>query len=275
MAATFWVTIKKVASSWSEDRIPSLAAALAYYTIFSITPLLIIGISMLGVFLGPEASRGQVVHYISDVVGQEAGTQIQNMIISASMPKSAKLAQLGSFVMLIIGVTGLFAELQSGLNTIWGVKSQPQQTWVHFLWHQFLSYLMVWVAVSLLFFSLMLDIAITFISTSNVISSLGFLMPTLSWCLSFLIITSLFALMFKVLPQTHIQWREVWIGALITSLLFTLGKFLLGFYLSYNVTLSIYGASSSLVVLLIWVYYVTQIFFIGAEITKAISTEHK
>ena len=120
--AISWSFIKKIAFAWSADNVPRLSAALAYYTIFSITPLLIIGVALLGLFLGPEASRGQIVDYISGSIGHDAGVQIQNMILSASKPKSAKIAQLTGILMLVVGATGVFAELQSGLNTIWGVN---------------------------------------------------------------------------------------------------------------------------------------------------------
>lgn len=275
MAITYWIIIKKIANAWSEDNVPRLSAALAYYTIFSITPLLIIGVALLGLFLGTEASRGHIVDYISGSIGHEAGLQIQNMIISASKPKSAKIAQLAGVIMLIVGATGVFRELKSGLNTIWGVKAPEKQSWADIIKNRVLSFLIVLGSVFLLLASLVLDIILSD-TISDIIShhaiNLGFTISTFSRFFSFLVITMLFAIMFKILPETTIKWRAVWLGAIITSILFNLGKFLLGIYLSFSIT-SIYGASGSLVVLLIWVYYTSQIFFIGAEISKVISIE--
>jgi membrane protein len=272
---TIGALLKKILTSWSEDNIPRLSAALAYYTIFSITPLLIIAVALLGLFLGPEASRGQIVDYISSHIGHETGTQIQNMIISASKPKSAKIAQFVGVIMLIIGMSGAFMELQNGLNTIWGVKGRRESNWVIFIWDRILSFLIVLAAAFLLLLSLILDIILLFISNNMNIHipwlDIGFTLPLFSHFVSFIIITLLFTLMFKILPNTTIQWRTALMGAFITAILFTLGNFLLGLYLKYSIT-SIYGASSSLVVLLIWVYYASQIFFIGAEISKVISS---
>ncbi len=274
MTLNYWTVLKKIAVAWSEDNVPRLSAALAYYTIFSITPLLIIGVALLGLFLGPEASRGQIVDYISSIIGNDAGLQIQNMIISASKPKSAKIAQFAGLIMLVVGATGVFSELQSGLNTVWGVKAPDAISWMGVVKNRVISFLIVLGSVFLLLVSLILDITLTIISDtiSTRVLNLGIILPSFSRFISFIVITMLFAVMYKILPDTPIKWREVWFGALITSVLFTLGKFLLGIYLSFSIT-SIYGASGSLVVLLIWVYYTSQIFFIGAEVSKVIAVE--
>ncbi len=276
MKNNVWKFIKQVFSSWSEDNVASMAAALAYYTLFALTPLLIIAISLSGLFLGPEAARGQIVDQISGLVGHETGKQIQQMIESANKPVTALFAQVLGLVMLIFGASGVFGEIQGGLNKIWGVKTNRKENWLALVKHRFLSFSMVLVVAFLLLISLLINVALTaFSDYANLYFSVDKFVLLLSFVFSFLITTLLFALFFKILPDAKIKWTDVWVGAFITSLLFSLGKFILGFYLYHTDVASVFGAAGSLVMLLLWVYYASQIFFIGAEISKIIATRKR
>ncbi len=249
-----------------------MAAALAYYTLFALTPLLIISISICGLFLGAEAAQGQIVNQVSGLVGYEAGKQIQDMIQSANKPVTAYFAQILGFAMLIFGASGIFSEIQNGLNKIWGLKTNQHETWAVLFKHRFLTFLMVLLVTLLLLLSLLINVAVTTLSDFvNPYFAIDKLVIFMSFLVSFFFTTLLFALCFKVLPDVYIEWKDVWIGALITSLLFTLGKFLLALYLYKTNIASVFGAAGSIVVLLVWVYYASQIFFIGAEISNIIA----
>jgi membrane protein len=276
MLRNFWTFSKEVASVWSKDRIASLSAALAYYTLFSLTPILLICIALVGLFFGPEAAQGKILDEIGSLVGQETGRQIQAMIETASKPASAILAQLFGIVILIFGASGVFSEIQSGLNTIWEVKANPDWRWFDFIKQRFLSFTMVMGLAFLLLVSLILDLIFTTLGTyiTNFIG-LSVFQIVFSQILSFLLSVLLFAMMFKVLPDADIRWKEVWLGAIVTTFLFDLGKYLLAVYLSQVKIISAFGAAGSLVALLIWIYYTAQIFFIGAVITKIFSTRRR
>lgn len=276
MWANFWTSTKKVLAAWSEDKVSRLSAALAYYTLFSIAPLLIICISLAGFFFGPEAARGQIVEQISGLVGPETGMQIQTMIQSANKPNTAIFAQIAGVVMLLLGASGVFGELQSGLNTIWGAKPDPKQGWWTVIKDRFLSFSMILVVAFLLLISLVLNALLTAFSDS-VTGLIGIeaLATTVSFIFSFLIVTLLFAMIYKILPYEEIAWEDVWQGALFASILFTIGKLLLGLYISQVEVSSTFGAAGSLVVILIWAFYSAQILFIGAEITKIVFTNKR
>ena len=268
-----WTFSKHLLSSWNEDRIASFSASLAYYTVFSLAPILLICIAIAGLIFGPEAARGEIVAQISGLIGPDAALQVQTMIESASKPAPNLLAKWIGVIVLIFGASGMFNEIQTGLNTIWGVKAKTRHNWLDLIKNRFLSFTMVLGLAFLLLVSLILSALLMAVSAyvSGYIGSDIVIKIILSYCLSFLMITLLFAMMFKVLPDVHIEWKDVWFGALITSLLFSLGKLLLGIYLLKFQIATAFGAASSLIIILIWTYYTAQIFFIGAEITKVIT----
>lgn len=268
-----WIVFKKLLTSLNQDRIPTQSAALAYYTLFSLAPILLICISIAGVVFGEEAARGQILAQIGGLIGNEPALQIQQIIESANKPTAAMWARAISIFVLLFSASGVFSEIQAGLNLIWGVKADPAKGWFMLIKDRFLSFAMVLGAAFLLLVSLILSASLASLSAyishfmgANVLRDL-----IISDILSFFIITHLFALMFKVLPDVKITWQEVWLGALFTALLFTLGKMLIGFYLTRFEVASVFGAAGSLIIILIWVYYSSQIFFIGAEITKILS----
>jgi membrane protein len=264
-----WGLFRDTFSGWSEDKIPRLGAALAYYTVFSLAPLLIIVISIAGFVFGAEAARGEIVGQLRGLVGEEGGKAIQTMIENAGREKqSGIMATVISVVTLLFGASGVFGELQDSLNTIWGVKPKPGRGLVGMLKDRFVSFTMVLGIAFLLLVSLVLSAAIAAIGTVVGGSDSEGLLHIVNLVVSFGVITLLFAAMYKYVPDVTIEWRDVWVGAAVTSVLFTLGKFAIGLYLGKGSVASAYGAAGSLVILLVWVYYSAQILFLGAEFTK-------
>lgn len=271
-----WALFQETFKEWSEDKASRLAAALAYYTIFSIAPLLIIVIAIAGAVFGEEAARGEIVRQIQGLVGKDGAEFIQTAIQNANRPQTGTIASLISIVLLILGATGLFTELQDALNTIWEVKPKPGRGVKNIVRQRFLSFAMVLGIGFLLLVSLVISAALAAIVTyfSNLLPGVDFVWQIISFILSFSITTVLFGLIFKVLPDVKITWRDVLIGAMLTSLLFSIGRFLLGQYLGNSSFGSTYGAAGSLVVIIAWVYYAAQILFFGAEFTQVYSRRH-
>jgi membrane protein len=275
MLMSSWSFLKKLFNNWSEDRISSQAAALAYYTLFSLAPFLLICIFIIGMFFGEEAARGQIVDQIGNIIGKDAALQIQEIIQNANRPNTAFLTRTISGIVLLFSATGIFSEIQEGLNTIWGVKTNPDAGWIAILKKRFLSFVMVLGVAFLLLASLLLSALLSFLSSylNYFMSTTAFIDLIINDLILFVIITLLFAMMYKILPDVDLSWPDVALGAFITSVLFSFGKILIGVYLIQFHIPSIFGVASSLIVILIWVFYSAQIFFIGAEITKIISMD--
>ena len=248
-----------------------LGASLAYYTVFSLAPLLIISIAIAGFVLGDEAARGKVFEQLHHLIGEQGGKATEAMVESAgSKPTTGIIASITGVITLLVGASGVFGQLQSSLNIMWEVEPKPGRGVLGFIKNRFLSFGFILVVGFLLLVSLMLSAAITFLAQSigGLVSGMEILAHLLNFALSFGVVTALFALMFKFLPDAVIAWKDVWLGAAITAVLFTVGKFGLGFYLGASSVASAYGAAGSLIVLLLWVYYSSQIFFFGAEFTQ-------
>jgi membrane protein len=268
---TIFTLLKETVDEWNKDKVSRLAAALAYYTVFSLSPLLIIAIAIAGAIFGEEAARGEIVGQIQGLVGKDGAEFIQTAIESAAKPQEGGgLASAISVVVLLFGASGVFVELQDALNTIWEVKPNPKAGAGAFIRTRFLSFSMVLGIGFLLLVSLLLSAGL-----SGVVSYLGALFPVISsllqvanFVLGFIITTILFGLIYKFLPDVKITWKDVLIGAAITSLLFSIGRFGLGLYLGNSSFGSTYGAAGSLVIILAWVYYAAQILFFGAEFTQ-------
>jgi membrane protein len=256
-------------AEWSKDKVSRLAAALSYYTIFSIAPLLIIVIAIVGAVFGEEAARGAIEAQLQGLIGDGA-TVIQTAIRNADKPQQGTVASLVSLVILVFGATGLFAELQDSLNTIWEVQPKPGRAVKTIIRQRFLSFTLVFGIGFLLLVSLVMSAILAALIGyfKNVIPGVDFLWQIINILLGFAITTALFALIFKVLPDVKIAWADVWIGATITSILFSFGRFLLGQYLGRASFSSTYGAAGSIVVILVWVNYAAQILFFGAEFTQ-------
>lgn len=272
-----WRLLQETFKEWSEDKVPRLAAALAYYTIFSIAPLLIIVIAVAGAVFGEDAAKGQIVNQIQGLVGADGAEFIETAIQNASQPQTGgTFASIISVVLLLVGATGLFTELQDSLNTIWEVKPKPGRGIWNIIRTRFLSFTMILGIGFLLLVSLVLSAVLSAIVNyfSGLLPGAGFIWEILSFVLSFAITTILFGLIFKVLPDVKITWGDVLIGAIITSFLFSIGRFVLGQYLGNTTFGSTYGAAGSLVVILAWVNYATQILFFGAEFTQVYSRKY-
>jgi membrane protein len=262
--------LKATFAEWNRDQAPRLGAALAYYATFSLAPLLIIAVAISGLVFGREAASGQIIGQIQGLVGADTAATIQAMIAKSNQPATSVITSLLGIVALLFGASGVFGELQQSLNTIWDIEPKPK----HGLWtsmkEKFFSFGMVLGSGFLLLISLVLSAGLA--AMSNIVTGLipgwGVITQVLNFILSFVVITVLFALIFKYVPETKIAWADVWIGAALTALLFTIGKALIGLYIGYSSLSSTYGAAASLVVILIWVYYSAQILFFGAEFTQ-------
>ncbi len=263
--------------AWRDDHASSMGAAIAFYTAFSIAPLLIIVIAAAGLIWGEEAVRGEVLRQLGGLVGSEGAEGVQALIRSADKPTQGVAATLVSTAILLIGATRVFAELQSALDRIWQVPSLRETAgWWRMLRARLLSLGLVLGMSFLLLVSLVIGAGLAVISTW----AIG-LFPGWEWILqglnaltSLLLATVLFAVIFKYMPQASIAWRDVWVGAIVTAVLFEIGKFLIGLYVGKSSTVSSLTAAGSLVIVLIWVYYAAQVFLLGAEFTWFYANHH-
>lgn len=267
---------KQSFSEWSEDKAARLAAALAFYSMLSLAPLLIIAVAIAGFVFGQEAAQGEIVNQIGGLVGEESASAIQSMIQNASRPGGGIIATIVGVVTLLLGASGVFGQLQDALNTIWEVKPKPGQGIMALLKDRFLSFTMVLGVGFLLLISLVISAALAGLGRflSNTLPGGDAFWQIVNFIISFVIVTLLFALVFKVVPDARIAWGDVWIGAVVTAALFTIGRFAIGLYLGRGTFSSAYGAAGSLVVVLVWIYYSAQILFIGAEFTQVYANKY-
>lgn len=264
----YWGLIKDTASDWMEDKAARLGAALAYYTAFSLAALLVIVIGVAGLVFGQKEAGHQLINEIQNMVGEQGGEAVRTMVESASQPKSGITGTVLGIAMLLFGAAGLFGQLQDALNTVWEVQPKPGGGVWGFLRERFFSLAMVLGVAFLLLVSLVISAAVAACVELLGEWQVGFLGHTLNEVASLIIVTLLFAAIFKFLPDAKIAWRDVWLGAAVTAVLFEIGKFLIGLYLGHSGVASAYGAAGSLAVLLVWLYYSAQIFLFGAELTK-------
>ena len=267
--------LKATATDWMEDNALRLSAALAYYSIFSIAPLLVIAISVAGLVLGEEAVRGQLYEQLKGYVGAQAAESVQSMVQSASKKSDGWMGAVLGFITLMLGASGVFGQLKDALNTIWEVKAKGGAGVWGFVRARLLNFGMVLVIGFLLLTSLLMTAALAALNGyfESIVGMPPFVGAVLGFILSFGVVATLFAFIFKVLPDAKIEWRNVWIGAVVTALLFELGKFGLGYYLGRESTASSFGAAGSVVLLLLWVYYASCILLFGAEFTQVYARE--
>ncbi|HEX7233097.1 MAG TPA: YihY/virulence factor BrkB family protein [Candidatus Binatia bacterium] len=270
---SIWEVLKSSVAQWLEDQPFQMASSLAYYTIFSLAPLLIIVIAIAGFAFGERAAEQQIVEKIQGTIGQQGAEAVQGMIQNASsQPKTGVISGLLGFVALLFGAGGVVGQLQGSLNTIWGVAPKPGQGAWGFIRQRFISFAMILGIGFLLLVLLVVSAAVS--GLAQLIGNFLMLAYALDLIISFLFTTALFAMIYKFLPDVQIRWGDVWIGAALTSLLFTIGKFLIGLYLGHSGVTSTYGAAGSLITILLWVYYSSLIFFLGAEFTQVYATEY-
>ncbi|MDX1991087.1 MAG: YihY/virulence factor BrkB family protein [bacterium] len=262
--------LKETFKEWSEDKATRLAAALAYYTVFSIAPFLIVVIAVVGLVFGQEAVRGEIVGQLQGLIGQEGAQMIESLIQSAYKPGAGIIATVVGLVTLLLGAAGVFGQLQDALNTVWDVEKKPSGGILGVIKTRFLSFSMVLGVAFLLLVSLVVSAGLAAVDQvfRGILPIAEFLMQLVNFVVSFGITTLLFAMIYKVLPDVEIAWRDVLIGAAATALLFNLGKFALGLYLGNSAVGSTYGAAGSLVIILLWIYYSAQILLLGAEFTQ-------
>lgn len=272
--SSLFALLKETFTQWLEHKAPRLAAALAYYMVFSLAPLLVIAIAIAGAVFGEDAARGEIVTRIGGFVGRDAASVIEKAIANASEPDLSNIASLISVAILLFGASGVFAQLQDALNTIWGVQPRPGRVVKQFISKRILSFGMVLSLGLFVILSLLLTGGISALSQLNLLPGFPFIWKFLSLGVSFGLVTLFFALIFKFLPDAKVAWSDVWIGAIITSILFAIGRSLLGWYLGKTSFASTYGAAGSLIVLLAWIYYSAQILFLGAEFTEVYARKY-
>lgn len=267
---------KETFKEFGEDKAPRLGAALAYYTIFSIAPLLLIAIAVAGMVFGDEAARGGITKELGNVMGPQGAKAVEEMVANASKPRAGAIATILGVITLLFGASGVFGQLKDALNTIWNVEEKPSGGIMGFIRQRFLSMTMVMGVAFLLLVSLVLDAAISGMNTylDKMVPGGSVLVQALQLVISFAVVTVSFAMIFKYLPDVRIAWRDVWLGAAFTAFLFVLGKFGLGIYIARAAPGSSFGAAGALIILLIWIYWSAQILFFGAEYTQVYARRH-
>jgi membrane protein len=261
---------------WKDDNCARLGAALSFYTVSSLAPLVLIAISIAGLVLGKDAARTGVVDQIRDMVGRDAARSVEVMVDAPGKPATNGVALAVGIVVLLLGASGVFGQLQDALNVIWEAPTTQGRTILRMLRDRFLSFTMVLGSGFLLLVSLVVSAALTALndSVATMVSIDPVLLQIIHLIISFVVTTLLFAMIFKVLPDVSIGWNDVWIGAAMTSLLFSVGKVLIGLYLGASNITSAYGAAGSLLILLLWTYYSAQILLFGAEFTQVYANRY-
>lgn len=272
-----WNLTRKTFVAWIDDFAPSMGAALAYYTMFSISPLLVISIAVAGMVFGQEAAQGQVLIQLRGLMGEEGAAAVAGLLKSARDPNQSVFATAVGVVTLLIGAATVFGELQSALDRIWRAPLLPKRSG---FWALLRGQLLPFGMILGIGFILLVSLTV-----STVLAALGGWwepwfgkweapLRTINILVDFAVTTLLFAMIYKVLPRVRIDWRDVWMGAMVTAVLFTLGKFLIGLYLGRSAVASTFGAAGSIIVVLLWVYYSAQVFLLGAEFTWVYAHEH-
>ena len=272
-----WSILKASFTGFTDHKVTKISGSLAYYTVFSMAPLLVVVISLCGIFLGREAAEGQVYQQLSGFLGRETAAQLQEIIRNASLEGKSSIALIIGLVTLLLGATTVFADIQDSINMIWGLKPKPKKGWLKMLQNRFLSFSVI---ISLGFL-LLVSLAVTTVidgfsgrlqARFEDISVIVFYI--VNQLITFIVITSIFGVIFKVLPDAIIKWRDVIVGAAVTAILFMIGKFAISFYIGQSDVGSTYGGAGSLVILLLWTYYSSIILYFGAEFTKAYAIEY-
>lgn len=270
LPGALWRLFRQVAIAWLDDHVPSMGAALAYYTVFSMAPLLLIVVAVAGLVFGQDAARGEIQVQLRDLMGAHGAVAVQDLLASLDRPAEGSAVTLVGLLLLIVGATSVFGELQDSLDRIWRVPARAGANgWLGLVRARVLSFGMIMAIGFLLMVSLVVSAALSavehvlslasgaWIAVATVCNAIG----------SFLLVAAMFALIYKIMPRARVDWQDVWIGATFTAVLFTAGKSLIGLYIGTSAVASAFGAAGSLVVVLVWVYYSAQIFLFGAEFT--------
>lgn len=269
-----WDVAKEAAENWSAHKDSRQGAALAYYSVFSIGPLIVIAIAIAGLVFGRDAVSGQIASSIRDLVGETGAQAVQAMLADASRPRAGLMASALGIATLLLAAIGVVVQLKDALNTVWEVERTPGTG----LWYYLRSYVLSFAGVLAVGFLLLVSLLVTAALAAIGKYTAGYVdqavLHLLNLIVSFLVITVLFAMMFKWLPDTPVDWHDVWLGAVMTAVFFEIGKLAIGFYIGRQGLESAYGAAASIIVVLVWVYYSAQIMLMGAEITHAFANQH-
>ena len=263
--------LKHAAYAFDDDNAFKLSASLSYYTIFALAPLLIIMISLSGFFFGKDAVQGKIYEQLNGVIGADAALQIQQIITNAQQSHATTAGTILGIIILFVGATGVFTEIQGSINFIWSVKAKPKKSWLKYLANRLLSFSLVIGLGFVLLVSLIINALLTLLNNRLVKRFPDFdadFFSALNSIVILAVITSLFAVIYKVLPDAKIAWRDAWIGSLVTAAFFLAGKYLIGLYLGKANLDITYGTAASIVIILTWVYYSSVILYFGAEFTK-------
>jgi len=268
--------LKQAGTAWLADNAPRLGAALAFYTLFSLAPVLIVAASVAGFVFGEKTAQAEIVRQFQGLMGTQGATAIETIIQSTNRPALGVFATMLGLLAILVGASGAFNELQDALNTIWKVDSRTKSFWTVTLRKRFFFFFLVVATGFLLLTSLFVTAALSAAErlVGNVLPMPVLLLQSLNFVFSFAVITILFTVILKFMPDTKIPWRDVRFGAAVTSLLFTVGKVIIGLYLGHSALTSAYGAAASLVIFLIWIYYSAQILLFGAELTHVYALKY-
>lgn len=275
--ATTWKIFKQSVTEFLNDNCIKLSASLSYYTIFALGPMLIVIISFAGIFLGRDAVEGKLYDQIKALIGSAAALQVQNIIANLQHSQKSVTAAVIGIVLLVLGATGVFTEIQGSINYIWSIRAKPKKGWLKFLTNRLISFSLVISCGFILLVSLVINALMELLNEKLQLyfkSVTIIVFYILNLALIFAVITALFAIIFKVLPDATIKWKDAFVGASFTALLFMLGKFLISLYIGKSNVGLTYGAAGSIIVILVWVYYSSLILYFGAEFTKIYSIHH-
>lgn len=269
MRNRLWSTLKQAFSAWSAHEAPRFGAALSFYSVVSLAPLVILVIAIASLVIGHSAARDHIISEVRILIGPNGAEAVQTVIEHSKEPASTGLASVIGVITLLFGASGVFAELQTALNRIWNVPPTSESNIVSLIKAHSFAFGMVLAVGFLLLVSLVVSAALAALGkfTSEILPLPEFVMTTMNFIVSFAGVSLLFALLFKYVPDAKIRWQDVWEGAIATALLFTIGKSLIGIYLGRAAVGSAYGAAGSLIVVVLWVYYSAMIFLFGAEFT--------
>lgn len=267
----FWLVLRQAATEFIADHGLRLSASLSYYTIFSLGPVLVIVISLAGVFFGKEAVQGKIYYQINGLVGNQAALQIQDIIQNIEQSQLGTRGAVVGIILLFVGATGVFTEIQDSINYVWSIRAKPKKSWLKFLMNRVLSFSLIISFGFIMMVSLLIHafVDILFEKLTRFFNDVTvYIFMIVNYVILFLIITLLFTIIFKVLPDAKIKWRDSVVGAGFTAILFLIGKFVIGFYLGNSDIGVTFGTAAALVIILLWVYYTSIILFFGAEFTK-------
>lgn len=266
--------LKDTGKQWLDDKAPRLAASLAFYTLLSLAPMLVLSVSVAGLAFGEDAARGQIAGQLQGLLGDSGAAAVQGVLANAKTPSSGVIGTIVGIAIALFGASGVFGELQSSLDQIWDVEPKPGRGIKGYLRDRFFSFTLVLGVAFLLLVSLVMSAALAGIGAylSHTLPGGEVIWQILNFVIALGVTTVLFALIYKVVPDVKIEWRDVWVGAFLTAALFSLGKLLIGLYLGRSSVASPFGAAGSVVALVVWVYYSAQILFFGAELTQVYAT---